>query len=206
MNNFNRKNHWENIYDTKAFEEASWYQSKPETSLEFIKHLNLNKDAAIIDIGGGDSFLVDFLLESGYGNLTVLDISEKAIQRAKKRLGEKAQKVKWIISDITEFAPDEKYNLWHDRAAFHFLINDEDIKKYTETAENSIQSGGFIFIGTFSENGPKKCSGIEIRQYSEESLSAIFENSFKKTESFKTNHKTPFDTIQNFVFCGFRKK
>jgi len=204
MEPFNRKNHWENIYATKSFEEVSWYQPKPETSLEFIERLNLNKDAAIIDIGGGDSFLVDFLLKSGYKNLTVLDISEKAIQRAKKRLGKKAQKVKWVVSDITEFEPDEKYDAWHDRAAFHFLTHDKDVKKYVETAKKSIQADGFLFIGVFSENGPKKCSGIEIRQYSEESLSAIFENSFEKTESFKTDHKTPFNTIQNFVFAGFR--
>jgi len=204
-NDFNRKNHWENIYETKTLKEVSWYQPTPETSLEFIQKMKLSKDAAIIDIGGGDSFLVDHLLDLGFSNISVLDISEKAIERAQKRLGTKAGLVKWIITDITEFKPKEKYGFWHDRAAFHFLTNQEDVKKYIEIAENSLNQNGVLFIGTFSENGPKKCSGIEIKQYSEESLKAIFQNSFSPIESFTIDHKTPFDTIQNFLFYGFRK-
>src|SRR5690606_34717665 len=204
-NDFNRKNHWENIYETKTLKEVSWYQPTPETSLEFIQKMKLSKDAAIIDIGGGDSFLVDHLLDLGFSNISVLDISEKAIERAQKRLGTKAGLVKWIITDITEFKTKEKYGFWHDRAAFHFLTNQEDVKKYIEIAENSLNQNGVLFIGTFSENGPKKCSGIEIKQYSEESLKAIFQNSFSPIESFTIDHKTPFDTIQNFLFYGFRK-
>lgn len=206
MENFTRKNHWENIYETKLLEEVSWYQPVPHTSLGFIKEKNLPTDAAIIDIGGGDSFLVDNLLKWGYTNITVLDISEKAIHRAKERLGKKAENVKWIISDVTEFTPAQKYDLWHDRAAFHFLTNHEDISKYAETAAKYIKPNGFLFIGTFSENGPKKCSGIKIEQYSEDSLPKVFKDSFQLEKSFTFDHKTPFDTIQNFVFGEFRKK
>ena len=205
MTDFNRKNHWENIYETKILKEVSWYQSKPEASLEFILKMNLPKDSAIIDIGGGDSFLVDYLLDLGFSNISVLDISKKAIERAQKRLGTKAALVKWIVSDITEFNPKEKYDFWHDRATFHFLTNQEDVRKYVESTEKSMNQNGVLFIGTFSENGPKKCSGIEIKQYSDESLTAVFQNSFVQTENFTTDHKTPFDTIQNFVFCGFKK-
>lgn len=206
MTQFDRKNHWENIYDTKALEEVSWYQLVPKTSLKFIQSLNLVKDAAIIDIGGGDSFLADRLLDLGYTNVSVLDISERAVSRAKERLGKKADKVKWIVSDITEFAPTEKYDVWHDRAAFHFLTSDGDVASYIETAGQSIKPNGSMLIGTFSENGPKKCSGIEIRQYSEDSLSDTFGSKFQKVNCFTVNHKTPFDTVQNFVFCSFRKK
>lgn len=205
MNDFNRKKHWENIYETKPLETVSWYQPIPEISLEFIRNLNLKKDAAIIDIGGGDGFLVDYLLEMGFTNVSVLDISEKAIQRAKKRLGNLAHKAKWIVSDITEFVSEEKYDVWHDRAAFHFLTDEKDISKYLEIAEKSIQPEGNLFVGTFSENGPTKCSGIEIKQYSEEKITQLFGSKFEKVNCFNVDHKTPSQSVQNFVFCSFRK-
>src|SRR5690606_38356185 len=173
--------------------------------LDFIQKMNLPKDAAIIDIGRGDSFLVDHLLNLEFSNISILDISEKAIERAQKRFGTKANLVKWIVSDITEFKPKEKYDFWHDRAAFHFLTNPKDMRKYVEIAEKSINQNGLLFIGTFSEEGPKKCSGIEIKQYSEEKITRLFEPKFQKLNSFIVDHKTPFDTIQNFLFCGFRK-
>lgn len=205
MTNFNRKNHWENIYNTKSLEEVSWYQPTPETSMEFIQSLNLKKDAAVIDIGGGDSFLVDYLLGEGYTNITVLDISEKAIEHAKKRLGKNAEKVKWMVTDVTQFNPTKKYNIWHDRAAFHFLTDDHDISAYLEIAGKAVKQNGCLFIGTFSENGPKKCSGIEIKQYSEELITKTFTSKFQKINCFTVDHETPFDTVQNFVFCSFRK-
>ncbi|ESU29334.1 type 12 methyltransferase [Flavobacterium limnosediminis JC2902] len=184
----------------------SWYQPTPKTSLDFIAKNAVSKDAAIIDIGGGDSFLTDHLLELGYTNISVLDISEKAIDRAKKRLGSKADKVKWIVSDITNFNPTEKYEIWHDRAVFHFLTQPSDIEKYTETAASSTEKNSKMLIGTFSESGPKKCSGIEIRQYSENILKETFNADFKAVECFYENHTTPFDTVQNFIFCSFEKK
>jgi len=205
MSDFNRKKHWENIYETKPIDAVSWYQPIPETSLEFIRNLNLKKDAAIIDIGGGDSFLVDYLLEMGFTNVSVLDISEKAIHRAKERLGNIAHKAKWIVSDITQFVSTERYDVWHDRAAFHFLTDEKDISKYLEITEKSIRPKGNLFIGTFSENGPTKCSGIEIKQYSEEKITRLFDSKFEKLNCFTVDHKTPSQSVQNFVFCSFRK-
>lgn len=205
MEEFNRKNHWENIYQTKSLNEVSWYQPKPETSLSFVEKLNLPKAAKIIDVGGGDSYFVDHLLELGYENITVLDISEAAIERAKARLGKKATLVNWVVEDVTHFHSIEQYDFWHDRAAFHFLTNKKDVEKYVATVSKNIKDNGVLVIGTFSEDGPKKCSGIEIKQYSEQSLTTIFKLNFRKIESFTIDHKTPFDTIQNFVFCSFRK-
>lgn len=206
MEDFNRKTHWEKIYDTKALNEVSWYQPVPKTSLDFIQTNTISKDDTIIDIGGGDSFLVDNLLELGFTNISVLDISEKAIERAKVRLGEKASRVKWIVSDVTLFTPTEKYNVWHDRAVFHFLTHSDDIEKYRQTAADSITKNGKKIIGTFSESGPKKCSGIDIKQYSAHLLQETFKGDFNAIECFFENHPTPFDTIQNFIFCSFEKK
>lgn len=205
MTTTERKQHWENIYNTKQLNEVSWYQPTPETSLDFIKKLNLKKDASIIDIGGGDSFLVDHLLELGYTNVTVLDISEKAIERAKERLGEKATLVKWIISDITDFKPPQKYDLWHDRAAFHFLKKTKEIIQYTTTLTKNLELNGYAVIGTFSKTGPLKCSGIEISQYNVEDLIITFKN-LRLIESKSIEHSTPFNTTQNFTFGCFELK
>jgi len=206
MEDFNRKKHWETIYDTKALNEVSWYQPIPKTSLDFIQSNAVTKDDAIIDIGGGDSFLVDHLLDLGYTNISVLDISEKAIERAKKRLGDKAENVKWIVSDITLFNPTEKYAVWHDRAVFHFLTDASDIEKYQKITALAMADNGTMLIGTFSESGPKKCSGIEIKQYSANLLEETFKQDFDTLECFFENHTTPFDTVQNFVFCSFKKR
>jgi 2-polyprenyl-3-methyl-5-hydroxy-6-metoxy-1,4-benzoquinol methylase len=205
MNDVERKNHWENIYQTKQLNEVSWYQPTPQTSLNFFKELTIDKTANIIDIGGGDSFLVDNLLQQGYQNITVLDIAIHAIERAKKRLGSLAAKVKWIETDIINFKPTEKYDFWHDRAAFHFLTSANDINAYIQIAQESINPNGIMVIGTFSNDGPLKCSGINIQQYSAQSLSALFSHSFTTIQSFTTNHLTPFNTQQNFLFCSFRK-
>ena len=205
MESFNRKNHWENIYSTKKLNEVGWYQPTPETSLNFIKELKLPKTASIIDIGGGDSFLADNLLEIGYQNISVLDISKKAIERAKLRLGKKGENVKWIEVEITEFNPTETYDLWHDRAAFHFLTDENEIENYILSAQKGVSDSGNLIIGTFSTEGPKKCSGIEIRQYSESTLLNRFTSSFEKIKCLIIDHETPFNTTQNFIFCGLRK-
>ena len=160
-----RKQHWENVYQTKQLSEVSWYEPIPETSLSIIKLFKLPKNAAIIDIGGGDSLLVDYLLMLGYTNITVLDISAKAIERAKERLGEKAEEIKWIVKDIVDFNPDQKYDLWHDRATFHFLVNKKDQDKYLETVHQYLTSDGYMVLSTFSEEGPEKCSGLPVRRY-----------------------------------------
>jgi len=200
-----RKKHWETIYDTKQLNKVSWYQPIPQPSLNYIKALDIPKNAEIIDIGGGDSFLVDFLLKEGYTNISVLDISEKAIERAKLRLGSKSDQVIWIVSDITEFKPTKKYDLWHDRAVLHFLTLEEEIQKYVKTLESSLSTEGKVIIGTFSENGPTKCSGIKIKQYSKEQLTQLFTNDFSLHKCENIDHETPFNTIQNFTFCHFQK-
>lgn len=197
------KQHWENVYATKQPNEVSWTQEIPVTSLNFIKSFNLAKNAAIIDIGGGDSKLVDHLLDEGYENITVLDISDAAIQKAKARLGGLADKITWIVSDITEFIPQNTYEVWHDRATFHFLTTPGQISKYIATARKAVT--GYIAIGTFSENGPEKCSGLTIRRYNEDELTSELSNGFEKIKCIKEDHTTPFNTIQNFLFCSFRR-
>ena len=198
-----KKEHWENIYANKQMNEVSWFQEVPETSLALIQKVTSAKDAAIIDVGGGDGFLVDNLLELGYTNITVLDISENAINRAKARIGKLAEKVKWIVSDITEFVPTEKYDVWHDRAVFHFLTQGEDINSYKELVGSAIS--GYFILATFSDEGPNKCSGLEICKYSELDLQKQFEEAFNVVDSFKENHNTPFGTTQNFTFSVFQK-
>lgn len=201
-----RKEHWENVFSTKQEKEVSWYQEIPETSLYFVTKLNIPKDAKIIDIGGGDSYLIDNLLELGYTNLTLLDISSKAIERIKNRLGDKSTKVTFIVSDVLEFKPDSTFDFWHDRASFHFLTEKNQIAIYAKLVASAITKNGNFVIGTFSENGPKKCSGLDITQYDELKLKALFDKDFDLLESFTLDHQTPFDTVQNFIFCSFKKK
>lgn len=205
VENFDRKSHWEHLYQTKALKEVSWFQPTPETSLDFFKQFQVSTSAKIIDIGGGDSFLVDHLLDLGYQDISVLDISAAAIERAKQRLGDRAKQVKWIVADAAHFKPTEKYDFWHDRAAFHFLTDEQEISNYLETAEQHINATGVLVIGTFSEQGPKKCSGIQIKQYSETTMTDRLKKFFKKVKCLTVDHKTPMDTIQNFVFCSFKK-
>ena len=200
---FDRKQHWEQVYATKQAHEVSWTQELPRTSLDFIHAFNLSKSAKIIDVGGGDSKLVDYLLAEGYENITVLDISEKALEKAQNRLGQNADKVKWIVSDVTTFKANEQFDLWHDRATFHFLTTSEQIKKYLAIAKNAVQS--YMVIGTFSDKGPEKCSGLKIRQYREEELQTTLENGFKKIRCITEDHITPFNTAQNFLFCSFAR-
>lgn len=202
--NLDRKNHWETVYKTKNPNEVSWTQDVPKTSLALIESFVLDRSAKIIDIGGGDSKFVDYLLAQGFENITVLDISEKALEKAKFRLGEKAKKVNWIVCDILDFKTTETYDIWHDRAAFHFLTTEEEIERYKLIVGNTVRK--YLVIGTFSKNGPLKCSGLEITQYSEEKLALTFKDNFDKIESVFEDHKTPFGTIQNFLFVSFRKK
>jgi SAM-dependent methyltransferase len=197
-----QKAHWEKVYTTKQPNEVSWTQDVPQTSLDFIHSFNIPKTAKIIDIGGGDSHLVDFLLAEGYENITVLDISEKALSRAKERLGEKAANVQWIVSDITTFKPKTKYDVWHDRATFHFLTETHQIKYYKTLTAKAVK--GYLTIGTFSKNGPEKCSGLPIKQYDEQALVKELSSDFAKIRCINEDHITPFGTHQNFTFCSFK--
>jgi SAM-dependent methyltransferase len=198
------QNHWETVYNTKSANEVSWTQAIPATSLDFIHSFNLPKSAKIIDVGGGDSKLVDYLLEEGFENITVLDISSKALEKVQKRLGKNATKVNWVVSDIADFEPNTNFDIWHDRATFHFLTTEEQITKYLNIARNAVS--GFLTIGTFSENGPKKCSGLEIKQYNEDQLSSELKNGFEKIRCISEDHITPFETVQNFLFCSFKRQ
>ena len=199
-----RKAHWETVYENKSPNEVSWTEEIPHTSLDFIHSFGSDKSASIIDIGGGDSHLVDCLLNEGYTNISVLDISAKALERAKLRLGERANQVKWIVSDITEFNPATTFDIWHDRAVFHFLTEPADIESYVELVGKSVVKN--MVIGTFSENGPLRCSALDISQYSTQELGERFGEKFEVTSSLNVDHTTPFDTIQNFSFCGFVKR
>jgi ubiquinone/menaquinone biosynthesis C-methylase UbiE len=199
------KDHWENIYRTKQPGEVSWTQEVPETSLTFIHSFQLSRQARIIDIGGGDSRLVDYLLDEGFENIRVLDISGQALDRAKDRLGLRADKVTWVEQDITEFRSDEPIDLWHDRAAFHFFTTEAQITAYLSIARHNLQKGGYAVIGTFSEQGPDRCSGLPIKQYSEESLSKQLNQGFQKIKCVTEDHSTPFHTTQNFLFCSFKR-
>lgn len=198
-----KKKHWETVYTTKTADEVSWTQNVPQTSLDFIHSFNLSKNAKIIDVGGGDSKLVDFLLAEGYEDISVLDISEAALERAKQRLGPKAKSVKWIVSDITDFQPLESYDVWHDRATFHFLTTTEQIASYLSVVSRGVS--GYVTIGTFSDKGPKKCSGLDIKQYTEGELQQQLSKSFSKIRCITEDHVTPFNTTQNFLFCSFKK-
>lgn len=204
--NPSKKEHWENVFANKKENEVSWYQSKPQTSINFFIDNGIQKNARIIDIGGGDSYLIDNLLELGYTNLYLLDISENAINRIKNRLGEKAEKVTFIISDILDFETEVVFDVWHDRASFHFLTSINEVENYQKLVANSVSDNGFLFIGTFSESGPLKCSGLEITQYSDSKFTRIFGGNFNKINCFTENHSTPFETFQNFIFCTFKKK
>ena len=197
--------HWETIYKTKQPNEVSWTQEVPTASLDYIHKFNISKSARIIDIGGGDSKLVDHLIKEGFSNVSVLDISEAALNRAKLRLGDDADKVTWIVSDVLDFHPTVKYDLWHDRAAFHFQTDTESINQYLEIVKNAVD--GMVIVGTFSTDGPTKCSGLEVKQYDEASMKEKFEEqAFKNVECKREDHITPSGAVQNFVFCSFIRK
>ncbi len=198
------QDHWDQVYKTKNADQVSWTQYVPRTSLNFIHSFGLKKSDKIIDIGGGDSKLVDFLLQEGYEHITILDISATALEKAKKRLGSQASKIKWIVSDVTEFEPDDKYVLWHDRATFHFLITDTQISNYLNTARKSVT--GFMTIGTFSDKGPESCSGLPIKKYNEDALTGELKKGFDKIRCIYEDHTTPFNTKQHFLFCSFKPK
>lgn len=200
------KNFWDTIYLTKSEKEVSWYQETPVKSLELIAELGLSFNDSIIDIGGGDSCLVDHLLAKGFKNISVLDISSSALEKTKKRLGEDGKIVKFITSDITKFDPQEKYKLWHDRATFHFMTSVEDVAIYLEIASRAIAEEGYLIVSTFSKTGPEKCSGLPITQYSDSDLKSLFEKYFANIKCIEDSHITPWGTGQNFVYCGFKKK
>ena len=203
--NYNLKLHWEKIYDEKNEDEVSWFQKETNESMKMIQSAGI-ENPKIIDVGSGRSKLLKNLIEIGYNHLTYLDISESALEKSKEFLGEQSNKVRWISKDILNFKTDEKFDIWHDRAVFHFLNEENLIRKYIEIVEKNISESGHLIIGTFSENGPLKCSGLDVRRYSEKVIEKLFNRSFKLIDSFYYDHVTPFNTTQNFLFSHFIKK
>ena len=205
MSGASRKSHWENVYSTKGESEVSWFQEDPAPSLELIALAGLSAGASIIDIGGGASRLVDILVERNVGRVTVLDISAAALDAAKKRLGSKAAEVQWVIADITAWEPTHTYDLWHDRAAFHFLTDPADQSAYVERLKKAVKRGGYVMIGTFALDGPERCSGLQIVRHDAASLSAILGTDFKLIDTRRHDHVTPWGAVQRFQFSTFRR-
>ena len=197
------KKHWENIYQKKEIDGVSWYQKVPVESLQLIKKYSISNSDKIIDIGCGKSFLADNLLELNYTDISLVDISSNALKEVKDRLQNKS--LNFIETDILNFNSNDKYDIWHDRAVFHFITNPEGIEKYISLCNKYINNQGILIIGTFAEDGPLKCSGLEIKRYSVDQISGLFKETFELVESFKMLHKTPFDTEQSFSFCVLRK-
>jgi len=202
---YDRKKHWEDVYTKKTPTEVSWYQIEPTISLELIKSIGIDHTSKIIDVGGGASVLVDKLLDQGFQNLTVLDISSKSLDFAKERLGELAVQVSWIEADVTEFDPPQKYDLWHDRAVFHFLTDPNDRKKYVRNMEKVLNPRGHAIIAAFAIDGPPKCSGLDVERYSPEKMKNELGDSFELIKSIKEVHVTPWDSEQKFIYCYFKK-
>ena len=201
-----RKAHWERIYRENAPTEVGWYQDRPNQSLSLISATGIGKESNIIDVGGGASVLVDYLLDNGFKNITVLDISSASIEHAKTRLGDRAPGINWIVADILGFKLPQKFDLWHDRAVFHFLTDAGDRRKYIQAMKEAITSDGHLIISTFSLKGPPKCSGLDVRRYSPESLCREFGSDFQFIESVDESHITPSGITQMFVYCRFRRQ
>ncbi len=202
----NRKTHWESVYKTKSDQQVSWFREHLDNSLRMILQTKVGKDAAVIDVGGGSSTLADDLLDHGFADVTVLDISAAALQKSKERLGGKAAQIEWLEADITNVSlPENHYDVWHDRAVFHFLTDPEDRRKYVELVMRSLKPGGHIIVASFGENGPQKCSGLDVVRYNPETMHGEFGSGFKLVKSLNETHETPFGTTQEFIYCYCRK-
>lgn len=200
------KEHWEHVYSTKAIDDVSWFQTHASRSLHLIHSTGISHDASIIDVGGGVSPLVSDLLAEGYRNITVLDISAAALNSAKLQLGKDAEIVEWLEADITKVdLPSHAYDVWHDRAVFHFLTRPEDRKAYIKSVLHAVKPGGHIIIATFAQDGPLQCSGLPVKRYSAQELQKEFGSAFYLVSQESELHHTPFDTTQQFTYCHFRK-
>ena len=198
-----KKKHWENIYQTKNIDGVSWYQETPYESIELIKKFSTTDSDMIIDIGCGKSLLADILLKLNYKNITLVDISLNALKEVKERLNNKS--LNFIETDVLNLKLERTFDIWHDRAVFHFITNKKSVEKYISLCNEYIGEGGKLIIGTFAEDGPLKCSGLEIKRYSVENLKELFKENFEFIKGFKKLHSTPFGTRQSFTFCVFRK-
>lgn len=201
----NRQQHWENVYQTKQGDETSWFQPSPDLSLKLIEATGINHGDAIIDVGSGTSRLVDYLLANGYSNISLLDISSTAIQATKKRLGKQAESINWLISDVTELSLNHPIKLWHDRAVFHFLTNENDRNAYIHQLKQYLPAEGHLIIAAFSPEGPKKCSGLDIVQYDSNLIRQTLGREFKLQETVCEIHLTPAGREQHFNYFRFQR-
>ena len=200
------KNHWEQVYTTKSNDAVSWFQEHAKRSVELITETKVPHSAAIIDVGSGASHLIDDLISQGFNNITALDLSAAALASTKDRLGEKASCVNFIVADITQIElPRHAFDVWHDRAVFHFLTEPEQRRAYVNTVLNAVKPGGHIIMATFAEDGPQKCSGLPVQRYAPHELHAEFGAPFELVHSERETHSTPFGTEQKFIYCYCRK-
>lgn len=201
------KEHWEQVYQTKASDSVSWFQEHARQSVQLIQQTGVGSTAGIIDVGGGASTLVDDLLAEGYSNVTVLDLSEAALSTAKLRLGDQGKDVTWLVGDITQIElPVNAYDVWHDRAVFHFLTTHQEREAYVRAVMRAVKPGGHVIVATFAEDGPEKCSGLPVMRYSADQLHAEFGVPFTLLRQEREEHHTPFGTVQKFVYCLCRKE
>ena len=205
MSDLGRQAHWENVYATKDEHTVSWFQERPDISLDLIWATGVKTSASIIDIGGGASRLVDALIDEGFEAITVLDLSEKALTTSKARLGARGAHVQWVVADITTWEPPQSYDVWHDRAALHFLTDPKDRAAYAERVSRAVRPGGHVIIGTFALDGSERCSGLPIVRYDAASLGKILGPSFELIGSKRHEHHTPAGAIQRFQFSRFRR-
>lgn len=201
-----KKSHWEDVYSKKQPSEVSWHQARPDFSLRLMAAAKLDKAAPIIDVGGGASTLVDCLLDDGYQNLSVLDISKQALLHAKSRLGSRAKEIKWLESDVTQFQPTQTYQFWHDRAVFHFLTDAEDRKKYLQVLAASLDSKAYVMLATFALDGHEKCSGLPVQRYSAQTLQQTLGNAYQLILTDQETHLTPGGNPQRFTYYLFKEK
>jgi len=200
-----RQTHWDNVYTTKTEKEVSWFEESPTISRDLIRSTRAGLDAPIIDIGGGASRLVDALIDNGFEALTVLDLSKTALARAQARLGMRGAKVRWIVEDVTTWEPSETYQVWHDRAAVHFLTEPKDRAAYAERVAWAVRPGGHVIIGTFASDGPERCSVLPVVRHDAASLGEILGSAFELMESRRHAHQTPMGATQRFQFSRFRR-
>lgn len=198
------RKHWDQVYGKYRADQTSWFQARPELSLEFMQATGVVKDAQIIDAGGGASTLVDCLLDEGFTRVSVLDVSRSAIDHAKSRLGPLAHKVQWLESDLRKFVPNQHWDVWHDRAVFHFLTDAADRTAYRAVLRRSLAPGGHVIIATFGSSGPTRCSGLDVVRYGPESLHAELGSDLELVESREHLHLTPSGAEQQFLYCRFR--
>jgi SAM-dependent methyltransferase len=206
MTDLTRQAHWQGVYQTKGERDVSWFEESPEISLDLIQATEIGPNASIIDIGGGASRLADVLLDRGFDNITVLDLSEKALATSRKRLGQRSNTIKWIVADVTVWWPPEPYDVWHDRAAFHFLTDPADRAAYVQRVLAAVRPGSHVIIGTFAQDGPERCSGLPVVRHDAASLSTTLGPAFKLVENRTHAHKTPGGAIQSFQFSRFQRR